>query len=42
MDFSYLSTPVINLKELAINIENTTQHIFDELNMVKKNICTNY
>ena len=24
---------------LAINIENTTQHIFDYLNIVKKNVC---
>ena len=31
--------PSINLNELAINIENTTQHIFDYLNIVKKNVC---
>jgi methyl-accepting chemotaxis protein len=31
--------PEVNLKELSIKIENTTQHIFDELNMVKKNVC---
>ncbi|WP_407923312.1 CZB domain-containing protein [Arcobacter suis] len=32
-------TADINLKDLAIKIENITQHIFDELNMVKKNAC---
>ncbi|WP_419678349.1 methyl-accepting chemotaxis protein [Aliarcobacter lanthieri] len=29
----------VNLKDLAIDIENLTSHIFDELNMVKKNVC---
>lgn len=31
----------VNLKDLAIKIEDITQHIFDELNMVKKNTCKN-
>ena len=29
----------VNLKDLAIDIEILTSHIFDELNMVKKNVC---
>ena len=29
----------VDLENLAIKIENITQHIFDELNMVKKNVC---
>ncbi|WP_141050021.1 methyl-accepting chemotaxis protein [Aliarcobacter cryaerophilus] len=29
----------VNLKDLAIDIEISTSHIFDELNMVKKNVC---
>ncbi|MCT7529161.1 methyl-accepting chemotaxis protein [Aliarcobacter cryaerophilus] len=31
--------PKVNLKDLAIDIEILTSHIFDELNMVKKNVC---
>ena len=34
------SIPDTNLTQLATNIEILTQHIFDELNMVKKNVCT--
>jgi methyl-accepting chemotaxis protein len=34
------STPETNLGQLANNIEILTQHIFDELNMVKKNLCS--
>ncbi|MFW2442517.1 methyl-accepting chemotaxis protein [Aliarcobacter butzleri] len=31
--------PKVDLKDLAIDIEILTSHIFDELNMVKKNVC---
>ncbi|QKF74088.1 MCP-domain signal transduction protein [Aliarcobacter faecis] len=30
----------VNLKDLAVDIEILTSHIFDELNMVKKSVCS--